>query len=120
EQRNLVMARLLAMALACDLTRVFTYKYTGMQTDTYFWPVDAPDGLHTLTHDDGQQDHVRDCIEFMMKEFAVLLTELDAIGEGTGTLLDQCAIYGTSDLAEGRTHSHRDMPILVAGSAGGA
>src|SRR5690606_7507464 len=25
EQRNLVMARLLAMALACDLTRVFTY-----------------------------------------------------------------------------------------------
>src|SRR5690606_12932069 len=51
---------------------------------------------------------------------AVLLTELDAIGEGTGTLLDQCAIYGTSDLAEGRTHSHRDMPILVAGSAGGA
>jgi hypothetical protein len=119
EQRNAVMAKLLAMALACDLTRVFTYKYTGMQTDTYFWPVDAPDGLHGMTHDDGQQEHVRDCIEFMMKELGVLLGELDAIPEGTGTLLDQCGIYCTSDLAEGRTHSGNDMPILVAGSAGG-
>lgn len=119
ETRNAVMAKLLAMALACDLTRVFTYKYTGMQTDTYFWPVDVPDGLHSMTHDDGQQDHVRNCVQFMMKELGVLLQELDAIPEGTGTLLDQCGIFCTSDVAEGRTHSHRDMPILVAGSAGG-
>jgi hypothetical protein len=119
ETRNAVMAKMLAMALACDLTRVFTYKYTGMQTDTYFWPAEAPDGLHTMTHDDGQQDHVRDCIEFMMKELGVLLQELDAIPEGTGTLLDQCGIYCTTDLAEGRTHATSDMPILLCGSAGG-
>lgn len=119
ELRNAVMARLLAMALACDLTRVFTYKYTGMQTDTYFWPAEAPDGLHTMTHDSGQQGHVRDCIEFMMKELGVLLSELDAIPEGTGTLLDQCGIYCTSDLAEGESHSGDDMPILICGSAGG-
>ena len=119
ETRNAVMAKLLAMALACDLTRVFTYKYTGMQTDTYFWPVDVPDGLHAMTHDDGQQGHVRDCIEFMMKELGVLLTELDTIPEGTGTLLDQCGIYCTTDLAEGQSHSTDDMPILICGSAGG-
>jgi hypothetical protein len=119
ETRNAVMAKLLAMALACDLTRVFSYKYTGMQTDTYFWPVEVPDGLHTMTHDDGLQDHVRTCIEFMMKELGVLLQELDSIPEGTGTLLDQCGIYCTTDLSEGRTHATDDMPILVCGSAGG-
>ncbi len=119
EIRNLVMSKLLATALACDLTRVFTFKYTGMQTDTYFWPAGAPDGLHTMTHDNSQQGHVRDCIEFMMKELGVLLQELDAIPEGTGTLLDQCGIYCTTDVAEGRTHSTSDMPILLCGSAGG-
>ena len=31
--------------------------------------------------DSGQQAHVRDCIEFMMKELGVLLQELDAIPE---------------------------------------
>ena len=120
EERNLAMAKLLAMALACDLTRVFTYKYTEMQTDTYFWQIGAVDGLHTMTHDDSLQDpYCYDAARFMMKELGVLLRELDAIGEGTGTLLDQCGIYCTSEVAEGQSHSTDDIPILVCGSAGG-
>ncbi len=119
EERNALMAKLLAMALACDLTRVFTYKYTGMQTDTYFWQIGAVDGLHTMTHDDGLQSYCHDAAQFMMKELAVLLRELDAIPEGTGTLLDQCGIYCTSEVAEGQSHSTDDIPILVCGSAGG-
>jgi hypothetical protein len=119
EQRNAVMAKLLATALACDLTRVFTYKYTGGQTDTHFWQAQAPDGLHVISHKEEEQGHVRSCIEFVMKELGVLLGELDAIPEGTGTLLDQCGIYCTSEVSEGFTHSRSDMPILFAGSAGG-
>ena len=119
EERNAAMAKLLAMALACDLTRVFSFKYSGMQTDTYFWQVGAIDGLHTMTHDDGMQDHCRNAAEFMMKELGVLLKELDAIPEGLGTLLDQCGIYCTSEVAEGQSHYTNDMPILIAGGAGG-
>ena len=119
EQRNLVMSKLLAMALACDLTRVFSYKYTGMQTDTYFWQTGAIDGLHTMTHDGALRSYCHDAAQFMMKELGVLLAELDAIGEGTGTLLDQCGIYCTSELAEGESHATEDMPILVCGGAGG-
>jgi len=120
EQRNALMAKLLAVALACDLTRVFTYKYTGGQTDTLFWPIGAPDGLHAMSHREGDQGHVHDSIQFVMKELGVLLHELDAIHEGTGTLLDQCGIYCTSEVSEGFTHSRSDMPILLAGSAGGS
>jgi hypothetical protein len=90
-----------------------------MQTDTYFWQTQALDGLHTMTHDDGMQDHVRNAIEFMMKELGVVLKELDAVPEGLGTLLDQCGIYCTSELSEGQSHATDDMPILIAGSAGG-
>jgi hypothetical protein len=119
-QRNALMAKLLAMALACDLTRVFTYKYTGAQTDTLFWPAEAPDGLHVLSHREDDQGHVHDCIQFVMEELGVLLGELDAIEESPGTtLLDQCGIYCTSEVSEGYTHSPHDMPILVAGGAGG-
>ncbi len=119
EARNAAMAKLLAMALACDLTRVFSYKYTGMQTDTFFWQANATDGLHTMTHDAGMQDQCRNCIEFMMKELGVLLRELDSVDEGLGTLLDQCGIYCTSEVAEGQSHSTDDMPILICGGAGG-
>ena len=40
--------------------------------------------------------------------------------EGAGNVLDNCAIFGTTEVAEGRSHSNRDMPIVIAGKAGGA
>ena len=54
-----------------------------------------------------------------MAEFNYLVASLQSIEEGEGTLLDHCAIIGTSEISFGRTHSLEDMPLLTAGSAGG-
>lgn len=114
------MSGLLAHALACDLTRVFTFKFTGMQTDTLFWQTGASEGLHTMTHDAGMQHMVHDAVRFMMQEWAYALAQLADMPEGTGNVLDNCAIYCTSELSEGESHSVQDMPILLCGKAGGA
>ena len=54
-----------------------------------------------------------------MQRFAALLAALKAIPEGAGNLLDNCAIFATSDSGDGRDHSITNFPILVAGRAGG-
>ena len=114
------MSMLLAHALACDLTRTFTVKFTGMQTDTYFWEAGATEGLHTMTHDQGMQGMVHDAIHFMMKELAFLLHSMATTPEGTGNVLDNVGMYCTTELAEGYSHSINNMPVLVCGRAGGA
>src|SRR5687767_4806391 len=51
--------------------------------------------------------------------FGILLEKLKAMPEGAGNLPDNCAILASSDCAEGKSHSNKDYPILVAGRAGG-
>jgi hypothetical protein len=41
------------------------------------------------------------------------------VTEGDATLLDRCAIYCSSDLADGQQHTVSDYPVIVAGRAGG-
>ena len=54
-----------------------------------------------------------------MEQLATLLTELDAIPEGDGTLLDHSIVFATSEVSEGRTHSLDEIPVVIAGSGNG-
>ncbi len=123
EPVNRAMSELLAIALSCDLTRVFSMAYSSVLGETLFWPVGATLGWHELTHDSGAvaQAKVDDVIDFTMRQLAFLLVKLDSIPEGPGTtLLDRCIVYGTSCVAEGLSHDRSDMPILIAGTGAGA
>ncbi|RMG16021.1 MAG: DUF1552 domain-containing protein [Deltaproteobacteria bacterium] len=120
-ERNAVMAELVAMALACDQTRIFTNLFTGSSGGTVFYQAGADRGIHELTHGEpGDQPTVKACTRYTMEQLAVWLEALRSIPEGDGNLLDHCAILAASDVAEGRTHSLYDLPILVCGRAGGA
>ena len=54
-----------------------------------------------------------------MKLFAGLLAAMKAVPEGEGTLLDNSMVVFLSECSDGDTHSHEDLPVLVAGRAGG-
>ncbi len=128
---NAAMAKVLAMGIACDLTRAFSYQFTQMQADTLFWmdPINATEGGHVMTHDDRpvpknqkkdpQPEKTHKSVVYQMECFATLLQELKNIPEGASNVLDNCLIYGTSEVAEGTSHSTKDMPIVLAGTAGG-
>jgi hypothetical protein len=121
EQRTKAMSDLIAMALACDQTRVFSMMFSGSVCGTVYWQVGATGGHHDLTHNEaGDQPTVHAATIFTMKQFATLLASLKAIPEGAGNVLDNCAILASSDTADGKAHSITDYPILVAGRAGGA
>ncbi|MCB9683693.1 MAG: DUF1552 domain-containing protein [Alphaproteobacteria bacterium] len=117
--RNRAMAGVLAMALACDQTRVFSHTLTEPVNNLLF--PGAPDGHHNLTHDEpGTQPQVHEIILQIVAMYAEFIEALRAIPEGGGTLLESCLVLGCSDVSLGRTHSLDEMPIVLAGGACGA
>ncbi len=123
--RARVMAELVAMAFACDLTRVATLEFSSPASH-----VDYPDigvgsaglgtSFHEFEHQNGYIDTVLGVLGYFMEVFGDFVAALRALPEGTGNLLDNCCILGTSDVSGGWDHSFVDFPLLVAGRAGGA
>ena len=57
---------------------------------------------------------------FHMEQFAYLIEKMDQIDEGRGaSLLDNTLFTYGSGLGDGATHQYSELPIIVAGSAGG-
>ena len=109
-----------AAALACDLTRVVSIQLSQLRNDHLGISGDVhADFAHT-------SDSNPDSIEVMTRYGEIhaghvqrLLTALDSVPEGNGTLLDNTAVLWCSELATG-THRFNVWPAIVAGGAGGA
>jgi len=120
-ERMTAMGELLAMAMSCDLSRVFTIQFSGSAAGPVFWQVGASRGHHDLSHDGDSSQSVMEAITvFTMEQFAGLLTRFRDTPDGAGNLLDSMAILASSDHGDGAAHDVEDYPVLVAGRAGGA
>ncbi|WP_437552792.1 DUF1552 domain-containing protein [Sorangium sp. So ce367] len=115
---------LLAMALACDLTRVASIQWSATQAGKVFTWLGQSETHHALSHsnigDAEKQQQLVDIGRWQAEQLAYLLERLDAVQEGTGTLLDNTLVLWCTDISEGQSHSRRDMPYVIAGGAGGA
>jgi hypothetical protein len=123
-EKNQILSDILAMALACDLTRVFSLLFSTAGCGTVFWNVGASNGLHQINHDERApgaepQPTVHAAVQYTMEQLGYFLAKLKSIPEGAGTLLDSCGILCTTELSEGFTHSNDEFPVLFAGKAGG-
>jgi hypothetical protein len=117
--RSRIICDMMAMALACDQTRVFGHYLTDPVSNHLF--PDATAGHHNLTHDEGgDQPEVHAITVQIVEELAYLVKVLDAVPEGDGTLLDNCAVLGCSEVSLGQTHQIDEMPIVLAGTACGS
>ncbi len=118
---NELMADLTAMALACDLTRVFTFRHHGWTDDPVLEDLGATATHHTLTHTEGgNQPTVHAINTFTMSQLAKLIERFQGVSVGGGTLLDHSAIMAYSEVGEGWSHSLDDIPMMTIGRAGGA
>jgi len=125
---------LLAMALACDLTRVATLQWSASTNNKPYPFLSYDEGTgagpqpiigdeHILGHQPDTDVHawnkLRVIRRWYMEQFAYLLAKLEAVEEGEGTMLDNTVVVLASEIAQGNTHSHTDSPFLLAGGAGG-
>jgi hypothetical protein len=124
-ERAGVMGQLLAMAFACDLSRVMTLEFSSPASH-----VDYPDigvqsaglgtSFHEYEHQNGYNATVLTALAYFVDVFSDFVAALQALPEGAGTILDNSCILGTSDVSGGWDHAFNDFPLLVAGRAGGA
>ena len=115
-----LMGDLLTVALQSDLTRVATWMFANEGSDKNYKSLDLSEGHHTLSHHQGEaekQAKVAKINRYHMEQFAYFLERLNSIPEGDGTLLDNTMIVYGSGIADGNSHDHANLPILLAGGA---
>ena len=118
-----LMAETLALALACDQTRVFNMTFSNRASGLRM-PGSA-DTHHTLTHEEardktlGYQPRATAFVLRTMQAWTSFVKTLDAVPEGSGSLLDNCLVMAHSETSEANTHSVMGLPFMTAGSAGG-
>ena len=119
---------LIAFAFQCDLTRSVTYMQQNAGSGYVYRFLNSggaaiTEGHHALSHHGGdaaKNDALEVINRWEVEQFAKLARKLKAIREVDGsTVLDNSALFFSSEIEDGDTHSHFNMPILVAGKAGG-
>jgi len=120
-----LMGDLMVVALQSGLTNVATFMVGPERWDTpYLFEslFDKPRSHHQMSHN--QKKFIEDLIKvdhFHMEQFAYLLEKMDGIEEANGkTLLDNTLFTYGSGLGDGSTHQYSALPIVTAGSGGGA
>lgn len=111
-------------ALACDITRVVTLQCSSGSNNIRFPHLNSFSDDHMLSHagpsDLTSRQEWAYRQQWYASEFSYLLSRLAAVPEAGGTLLDNTAVLWCSELGEGSSHSHNDIPFVLAGGASGA
>src|SRR5450432_1894026 len=126
---------LMVLAFQCDATRVINYQQMNgghSSYSTFPWLSINADH-HGLSHHNGDVTKGAQLAKIEAWEismFSSFLQKLDAIKEGSNSILDNSLIFLSSELADGNAHNQgtttyanfsgpTGKPIVLAGSAGG-
>ncbi|MEZ0312858.1 MAG: DUF1552 domain-containing protein [Myxococcota bacterium] len=114
-ERGDVMADMLAMAMACDVTRSVSWMLTFDQCFmTSQHAAGVTDDMHACSHS-GTTENLADNANWHAERFARLVGRLASLDEGSGTVLDQT--FAVLVFAEGENaHNSSAMTFVAAGS----
>jgi hypothetical protein len=114
---------LIVMAMTCGLTRVATLQHSGAQSGpSHTWAC-APMNHHGITHQMSTpmvHDYEAKVSLWYATRFAALVDALKKAPDANGTLFDHTVVVWFSEMADAAGHTHNDLPLVLAGSCGGA
>lgn len=118
-----LMLDIVVKAFQCDRTRVVSFMLANGGSGRDYGFIGAPGGHHNLSHHGGvqaTQDLLTIIDRWEVEQLAYLLTGLKNSPEGEDSnVLENSLIYFSSEIEDGNSHSHNNMPVLVAGHGGG-
>ena len=123
QKSHQLMSQLLAMALACNQTKVFNMVFSTATADLR--QAGSPTGYHQATHEEqvdrakGYQPTVDDFSTQSMQGWADFVAAMASIKEGDGTLLDNMLVVAHSEVSYAKNHDVNGIPVMLAGRAGG-
>lgn len=121
-QHMRLMGDLMTLAFQTDSTRIATFLVANEGSNRKYKELGIREGHHGMTHhlkDPENVKHVSSINRYHIEQLAYMLTKMSKIEEGDRTLLDNTAIVYGSAISDGNRHQHNDLPVLLAGGAGG-
>lgn len=122
-EKTRLMMDIMALAFWSDATRVSTFMFGNSVSNRNFSFLEGVSGSHhSISHhmdDPARMEEYARITTWHVQQYAYFLEKLKSIKEGDGTLLDNSLITFCSGLRDGNRHSPRNIPLVVAGRAGG-
>ncbi|TWT48073.1 hypothetical protein Pla22_50730 [Rubripirellula amarantea] len=117
-----LMMDMVTLAYQTDSTRILSFMFTNAGSNRSYPDIGVTEGHHESSHH-GKSPHKQDNIarinRYHIDRFNYLLSRMKQVPEGNGTLLDNCMLVYGSGISDGDRHNHDDLPIILAGGAGG-
>jgi len=122
EEHMRLMCDLMVLSFQTRSTPVATLMLASEASGRTFPTLGITEGHHSLSHHEKRADklaQIRKIDEFYIRQFAYLVDRMKSVREGEGTLLDNSLLVYGSGIRDGDRHDHTDLPVIVAGRAGG-
>ncbi|MDB6170883.1 MAG: hypothetical protein JWL59_194 [Chthoniobacteraceae bacterium] len=118
-----LMLDLVALAFWTDATRIATFMFgNAVSGRSFAFLGGGIGGHHQTSHHENKADKMdqyQRINTWHIEKYAYLLGKLKGIREGEGTLLDRSMILLGAGMRDGNAHNPHNLPILLAGRAGG-
>lgn len=122
EEHLVLLFDMMALAFQTDSTRISTLMYANAGSNRSYRNLGIREGHHNLSHHGNskkKQEQISKINVYHSSLFARLIKKLNEIPEADGTLLDNCMIMYGSGIADGNSHAHSQLPIVLAGGGAG-
>ena len=118
-----LMYDMLLLAFQTDTTRIATLLLAYDGSNRTFPQLDIREGHHYLTHNQREADLAKKVAaidQFYITHFARFLDRMATTDDvdGNSLLHNSMIVYGGA-IADGNRHTHENLPVILAGHAGG-
>jgi hypothetical protein len=119
-----LMYDIMLLAFQTDSTRVATFVLGHDGDNRSFSEIGISEGHHDLSHHQNNPERIEKVAtidRWYAEQFSRFLGRMDAIPDvdGRSLLYNSRIVYGSGN-ADGNRHTHENLPVLLAGSGGGA
>ena len=118
-----LMLDMIALAFQTDTSRIATFMFGNAVSNQNFSFVEGVGGAHhSISHHQNDADKLRQyqlINRWHVEQYAYLLRKLRAMKEGERSVLDNSMIVFGAGLRDGNKHDPHNLPVVLAGRAGG-
>lgn len=119
-----LMMDMMVLAFKTDSTRISTFLMAHDGSNRSFQDIGVSDGHHNISHHQRKKENLEKIAKidrFYMEQLAYFLQKLKETPDvdGKSLLHNSMIVYGGC-ISDGDRHNHDDLPVVLAGHAGGA
>ena len=118
-----LMFDMMILAFQTDSTRIATFLLANEGSNRTFPDINIAEGHHNLSHHRNKKeplDKIANIDRWYVLQFARFLEKMEAVKDidGKSLLHNSMIVYGSGN-GDGNRHTHDNLPVILAGSAGG-